>query len=150
MLYLEYYLRPRGSRVSNHLEIRRSVVGGERKELLFLSDLFILVRNAACVNFYGNAAWFTTQYLEEISRRRKIEGGMITFPPFSFYFYAPSTPWITTRLLLFPDYIFFFLTLKINDPTLMKFVPPRISLKELFWIRIESDLVNEIVHDGIS
>lgn len=108
MLYLEYYLRPRGSRVSNHLEIRRSVVGGERKELLFLSDLFILVRNAACVNFYGNAAWFTTQYLEEISRRRKIEGGMITFPPFSFYFYAPSTPWITTRLLLFPDYIFFF------------------------------------------
>lgn len=88
------------------------VVGGERKEscYFFLSDLFILVRNATCVNFYGNAAWFTTQYLEEISRRRKIEAGMITFPPFSFYFLRAihSLDYYSSRLYSSQITFFFF------------------------------------------
>lgn len=87
-------------------------MGGERKEscYFFLSDLFILVRNAACVNFYGNAAWFTTQYLEEISRRRKIEAGMITFPPFSFYFLRAihSLDYYSSRLYSSQITFFFF------------------------------------------
>lgn len=139
ILYLEYYLRLRGPRVSNHLEIRRSVVGGERKEPLFLSpDLFILVRDAPCVNFYGNAAWFTTQYLEEISRRRKIEGGMITFPPFFFFFISTRHPLL--GLLLVSSQITFFSfssTLEINDPTLMKFVPPPRNPRKNYYFELE-------------
>lgn len=92
------------------------------------------------LNFYGNAAWFTTQYLEEISLHRvKSKAGWSRFRHFLFILraihsldYVSSSSQITS---------FFYLPHleEINDPTLMKFAPSHLpffaqSLKELFRI----------------